>query len=118
MEAGKLAFVPFPSIEVSHRDFTSGSRKSVFGSSRGIKTEIWKRKRNFFEEMDLWHKEKLLALTFTIPYLPRLKLFNLQSDNYSWDLVYQLSPPPPQTSLLDLKSPSGKKIWSQTHTNV
>ena len=65
--------------------------------------------------MDLWHQEKLLALTFTIPCLPRLKLFNLQSDNYSWDLVYQLSPPPPQTSLLDLKSPSGKDTVTDSH---
>lgn len=82
----------------------------VFGSSTGVKTEIWKRKRNLFEETDLWHKEKLLTLL-----LPSV---SLSSENYSWDLVYQLSPLPPQSSLLDLEGLSGKDMVTNSHKHL
>ena len=56
---------------------------------------------------NLRHREELLTLL--------LSSASLSSENYSWDLVYHLSPPPPQSSLLDLKGLSGKVTNSHKH---
>lgn len=63
-----------------------------------------------FEETYLWHKEKLLTLL--------VSSVCLRSENYSWDLVYQLSPPPHESSLLDLKGLSGKDMVTNSHKHL
>lgn len=48
---GKLALVPFPSTEVSHKASDSGNKgQGCLVLAQGVKTEIWKRKRNFLKK--------------------------------------------------------------------